>query len=76
RDLLDPAEAVAVFHQSAEALERWHSGGQRGDRPPGRVRPHPRIRPSRRTRLWAGPLYRVVYDPDARTRTMRSSGGW
>jgi len=76
RDLLDPAEAVARFREAAEALERWHSGGAQGERPPGRVRPHPRIRPSRTTRLWAEPIYRTIYDPDARTADMRNAGEW
>jgi phosphatidylserine/phosphatidylglycerophosphate/cardiolipin synthase-like enzyme len=76
RDLLDPLEAVARFRESAETLERWHSGGMRGERPAGRVRPHPRIRPSRTTRLWAEPLYRIVYDPDGRTAAMRRAGDW
>jgi len=75
-DLLDPAQAVARFREAAEALERWHSGGARGERPPGRVRPHPRIQPSRATRLWAEPFYRIVYDPDARKAAMRKAGEW
>jgi phosphatidylserine/phosphatidylglycerophosphate/cardiolipin synthase-like enzyme len=75
-DLLDPAEAVARFREAAEVLERWHSGGARGERPPGRVRPHPRIQPSRTTRLWAEPFYRIVYDPDARKTAMRKAGEW
>ena len=74
--LLDPDEAVASFLETAQTLERWHSGGARGERPPGRVRPHPRIRPSRVTRLWAEPFYRIVYDPDARTGRMRQAGTW
>jgi phosphatidylserine/phosphatidylglycerophosphate/cardiolipin synthase-like enzyme len=76
RDLLDPAQAVATFREVAETLERWHSGGGRGERPPGQVRPHPRIRPSRLTRLWAEPFYRTVYDPDARPAAMRNAGRW
>ena len=76
RGLLDPAEAVETFHATADALERWHLGGGHGERPPGRVRPHPRIRPSRATRLWAEPFYRIVYDPDARPRAMRKAGQW
>jgi len=40
------------------------------------VRPHPRIQPSRTTRLWAEPLYRMVYDPDARTPEMRRQNKW
>lgn len=76
RNLLDPAEAVETFHQTAHALEAWHSAGARGERPPGRLRPHPRVRLSARTLLWAEPFYRIVYDPDARTRKMRSAGEW
>jgi phosphatidylserine/phosphatidylglycerophosphate/cardiolipin synthase-like enzyme len=76
RDLLDPAEAVTRFREVAEALERWHAAGGRGERPAGRVRPHPRIRPSRLTRLWAEPFYRTVYDPDARSAAMRRAGEW
>jgi phosphatidylserine/phosphatidylglycerophosphate/cardiolipin synthase-like enzyme len=76
RDLLDPAEAVAKFRETAKALEGWHAQGASGERPPGRVRPHPRIRPSARTRLWAEPFYRTVYDPDGRPRKMRNAGGW
>jgi phosphatidylserine/phosphatidylglycerophosphate/cardiolipin synthase-like enzyme len=76
RDLLDPDEAVIRFRETAEALERWHQDGARGERPPGRVRPHPRIRPSRTTRLWAEPFYRLIYDPDGRSPEMRRQGEW
>ncbi len=76
RDLLDPAEAVETFHATADALERWRSGGGHGERPPGRVRPHPRVRPSRTTRLWAEPFYRIVYDPDGRPPALRKAGAW
>ena len=75
-DMLDPAEAVVKFKQAALALEQWHQGGRRGERPPGNVRPHPRIRPSRWTRLWAEPMYRTIYDPDARTPEMRRRAEW
>ncbi|HXB04956.1 MAG TPA: phospholipase D family protein [Candidatus Angelobacter sp.] len=76
QDLLDPDEAVAIFRESAAALERWHQNGARGERPPGRVRPHPRIQPSRTTRLWAEPFYRLIYDPDGRSPAMRRQGEW
>jgi phosphatidylserine/phosphatidylglycerophosphate/cardiolipin synthase-like enzyme len=76
RDLLDPAEAVAKFWDTADALERWHRAGARGERPPGRVRPHPRIQLSRNTRMWAEPLYKNIYDPDARTAAMRRAREW
>jgi hypothetical protein len=76
RDLVDPAEAVMKFHETAQALEAWHKGGAHGERPPGRVRPHPRVRLPARTRLWAEPFYRIVYDPDGRSRGMRAAGEW
>jgi phosphatidylserine/phosphatidylglycerophosphate/cardiolipin synthase-like enzyme len=76
RDLLDPLEAVSKFREAALALDRWHLGGRHGERPPGRLRPHPRIRPSRTVRLWAEPIYRRVYDPDARTPKMHGRGEW
>jgi phosphatidylserine/phosphatidylglycerophosphate/cardiolipin synthase-like enzyme len=76
RGMLDPLEAVATFRDAAQALERWHREGERGERPPGRVRPHPRIQPSRTTRLWAEPLYRKIYDPDGRPGALRHSGEW
>jgi phosphatidylserine/phosphatidylglycerophosphate/cardiolipin synthase-like enzyme len=76
QDLLDPLEAVAKFREAALALDRWHLGGQRGDRPPGRLRPHPRVHLSRATKLWAEPLYRTVYDPDARSPMLRRRADW
>jgi len=76
RDLLEPVEAVAAFREAALALERWHQGGRHGVRPPGRVRPHPRVHLSAATKLWAEPLYRTVYDPDARPRGQRRAGEW
>jgi phosphatidylserine/phosphatidylglycerophosphate/cardiolipin synthase-like enzyme len=76
RGLLDPDEAAATFRDTARALERWHLGGRRGERPPGRVRPHPRVQPTRTARLWAEPLYRRIYDPDGRSPKMRRQGDW
>jgi hypothetical protein len=40
------------------------------------VRPHPRIQPTRTTRLWAEPLYRMIYDPDGRSPKMRRHSDW
>jgi phosphatidylserine/phosphatidylglycerophosphate/cardiolipin synthase-like enzyme len=76
QDLLDPDEAFAKFRETAVALDRWHLGGGIGDRPPGRVRPHPRVHLSYATRLWAQPLYRMVYDPDARPSDLRRAAEW
>jgi phosphatidylserine/phosphatidylglycerophosphate/cardiolipin synthase-like enzyme len=71
--LLDPERAFAAFAQSARELQRWHDAGHAGPRPPGRLRPYHAPRQSLRTRLWATPLYRIVYDPDARPRPLRRS---
>jgi phosphatidylserine/phosphatidylglycerophosphate/cardiolipin synthase-like enzyme len=76
RDLLDPVDAVAKFREVALALDEWHLDGERGERPPGRVRAHPRIQAARTTRLWAEPFYRIVFDPDARSPEMRRRGQW
>jgi hypothetical protein len=74
--LLDPLDAVTAFRETALALDRWHVGGRRGERPVGYVRPHPRVQLSRTTKLWAAPLYGTIYDPDARTASMRKAGEW
>jgi phosphatidylserine/phosphatidylglycerophosphate/cardiolipin synthase-like enzyme len=71
---VDPAAAVATMVSSAEALEAWHRSGRRGPRPPGRLRPHAPERLSRLTRLWALPLYRLIYDPDGRPLRQRLAG--
>jgi phosphatidylserine/phosphatidylglycerophosphate/cardiolipin synthase-like enzyme len=70
-DLVDPVSAFEAFRASALRLQRWHDGGRRGERPPGRLRPYRLDRLDRRTLLWAAPLYRVVCDPDGRPRAMR-----
>jgi phosphatidylserine/phosphatidylglycerophosphate/cardiolipin synthase-like enzyme len=73
-DLLHPKEAFAAFRQQAELLAAWHEGGRSGPRPPGRVLPHQRRSPTALQRLWATPLYRVVYDPDGRPWRDRIGG--
>ena len=70
-DCLEPADAFATFAESAARLQAWHDGGQRGRRPPGRLRPLPVTEISRLSRLWAAPMYRAVHDPDGRPRVLR-----
>jgi len=65
-DLLHPRDVFAAFRRQAEQLAAWHDGGRSGSRPPGRVLPHRRYDPTTVERLWATPLYRIIYDPDGR----------
>ncbi len=74
--LVDPTSAFALFAERAAALDAWHAGGRRGPRPPGRARVHRPEPVSRVGRLWAAPLYRVVYDPDGRPYRLRRRGGF
>jgi phosphatidylserine/phosphatidylglycerophosphate/cardiolipin synthase-like enzyme len=64
--VVDPGAMFDAFAESARALQAWHDGGRSGPRPPGRLRPYSLPRLSRRTLLWATPLYRGFYDPDGR----------
>lgn len=66
-DLVDPATAIREITTTAEALEAWYVSGCQGSRPPGRLRHHKPERLSWRTRVWAEPLYRLIYDPDGRS---------
>jgi phosphatidylserine/phosphatidylglycerophosphate/cardiolipin synthase-like enzyme len=65
-EIVDPHAGFDVLRARAERLQQWHDGGQDGPRPPGRLRPHSPERLPRRHRLWAVPVYRVLYDPDGR----------
>ena len=75
-DLIDPATAVRVLDETARALDGWHAGGRVGPRPPGRLRKHQPEQLSAFTRLWAGPVYRMIYDPDGRSYRDRLTGTW
>ena len=77
REHLDTGSDVALedhfeaYAASAEALAAWHRAPGATPRPPGRLRPLDSPEQSRLTRLWAGPLYRLVYDPDGRPLDLR-----
>jgi phosphatidylserine/phosphatidylglycerophosphate/cardiolipin synthase-like enzyme len=70
----DPLAMVAAFAESSAALQRWHDGGRRGERPPGQLRPLADTSVPQHTRLWAEPIYRTVFDPDARRMSDRIRG--
>lgn len=65
--LTDPGTTVGEIVAAAATLETWHELGCRGQRPPGRLRPHDIERVDPLTRLWAEPAYRMIYDPDGRS---------
>lgn len=72
--LLDPEEFVRTLEKSVDRLDGWYADGCPGERPPGRLRRHVPPPVSPLTRLWAGPLYRVLHDPDGRPVRMRRAG--
>lgn len=75
-DLLEPASAVSAIAAGARKLQNWYDSGRVGPRPPGRLRPH-RPKPlALLTRVWAVPVYRLVYDPDGRPLSARRKGTW
>jgi phosphatidylserine/phosphatidylglycerophosphate/cardiolipin synthase-like enzyme len=75
-DLIGPESTVRAITAAADALEAWHRGGRAGPRPPGRLRPHDPEHLSWRTRVWAAPAYRLMYDPDGRPLRLRLRGRW
>jgi phosphatidylserine/phosphatidylglycerophosphate/cardiolipin synthase-like enzyme len=70
-DLSEPESFFAAYARSAAALQRWYDNGCAGPRPLGRLRPCRAPNLSRWTKLWAGLLYRTVYDPDGRPGPLR-----
>jgi phosphatidylserine/phosphatidylglycerophosphate/cardiolipin synthase-like enzyme len=66
-------DGLAMWKSSADALDGWHVTGSASARPTGQVRNH-RIEPlSPLQRLWARPLNRLIFDPDARPRRTRGT---
>jgi phosphatidylserine/phosphatidylglycerophosphate/cardiolipin synthase-like enzyme len=74
--LVDPVRVVETLRATADALQAWYDGGRVGARPPGRLRPHQPERLGKLTRLWAVPVYRLMYDPDGRSWKERLRNRW
>jgi len=70
-EVSDPARVFAAFTRSAASLDAWHRAGRRGPRPPGQLRSYDQSPVAPLTRVWAAPMYRLLYDPDGRTARMR-----
>jgi phosphatidylserine/phosphatidylglycerophosphate/cardiolipin synthase-like enzyme len=73
-DLEDPDSFFTSFASAAAHLDAWHATGRQGRRPPGRLRVYPVPRLSAFARAWSTPLYRAIYDPDGRPRSLRREG--
>ena len=70
-ELVDPAKAFDIARSAALELDRWHQGGREGPRPSGRLRIHDLRAVAWWQKAWAWPLYRVLVDPDGRSREMK-----
>jgi phosphatidylserine/phosphatidylglycerophosphate/cardiolipin synthase-like enzyme len=70
-DLVDPDAWFAALRGSAKALDAWHAGGARGERPPGHLREHPVERVRGWRRIGHGVVHRLLLDPDGRPRALR-----
>jgi phosphatidylserine/phosphatidylglycerophosphate/cardiolipin synthase-like enzyme len=56
-ELLDPVAGFEAWRATAASLQAWHDGGQRGARPPGRIRPHQVELAAVLKQGWVPPLY-------------------
>lgn len=74
--LLDPVTCSDLWASRARALDDWHVAGRTGTRPSGRARVHRSEPVPRLVRPLAVPLYRVVFDPDGRSRRMRRANAF
>lgn len=70
-ELLDVARGCDLWKKSAQDLEDWTPSLGAGDRPPSRVRSHVVDPVATGSRLWAGPAYRLIFDPDGRPLKLR-----
>lgn len=71
--LADPGGGLNLWKTSANDLDEWHNGGQRGARPTGQLRNHTCEPVSRLQQVWATPINRLVVDPDSRPRGIRGT---
>lgn len=72
----DPARTFEAFRECAADLDAWHRSGAAGPRPPGQLRTYEQPELSRLTRIWATPMYRLLFDPDGRSRQLRRKNAY
>ncbi|MGJ9422396.1 phospholipase D family protein [Aeromicrobium sp. CF3.5] len=70
-DCIDAPDFFAAFEESADRLDEWHANGQRGLRPPGRLRRQVVPEPSRWLRVAGHAPFRLLHDPDGRPAPLR-----
>lgn len=70
-DLIEPVQFFDTMAAAADRLESWHESGSQGAKPSGQLRWRPPVTLGRGSRLFARPLYRLIYDPDGRPWRLR-----
>jgi len=70
-NLENALQTFELFQKTAKNLDAWHATEQRGPRPHGRLRTYTQAPLSLWTRIWAFPIYRLLYDPEGRSLKMR-----
>ncbi|HVC40001.1 MAG TPA: phospholipase D-like domain-containing protein [Candidatus Dormibacteraeota bacterium] len=73
-ELLNLEQAQELWRTSAARLADWHLAGAVLPHPPERVTVHSPLPIPSGSGWWAGSLYRSVYDPDGRPRSVRRRG--
>lgn len=70
-NLENALQTFELFQKTAKNLDAWNATGRSGPRPPGQLRTYTQAPLSLWTRIWAFPLYRLLYDPEGRSLKMR-----
>ena len=75
-ELLNPSQSSDLWRTSANALEDWRLSSDVESRPTIRIRPHVIDPVPMGSRRWAGPAYRLIFDPDGRPLKLRLRRGF
>jgi phosphatidylserine/phosphatidylglycerophosphate/cardiolipin synthase-like enzyme len=75
-ELLDLAQGSELWRRTAAELEGWRTSPDQEKRPSSRIRRHVIDPVSTDSRLWAGLVYRLVFDPDGRPLKLRVRRGF
>jgi phosphatidylserine/phosphatidylglycerophosphate/cardiolipin synthase-like enzyme len=75
-ELLNLFQSSDLWRRSANALEDWRLSSDVESRPTIRIRPHVIDPVPMGSRRWAGPAYRLIFDPDGRPLKLRLRRGF